>query len=77
MSNYATKNNLKNSAGVDTSDFVKKADLASLKSDVEKIDIDTLEKVPSGLNTLKSKVDNLDVNKLKTVPIDFLKKRCS
>ena len=77
MSNYATKNNLKNSAGVDTSDFVKKADLASLKLDVEKIDIDTLEKVPSGLNTLKSKIDNLDVNKLKTVPIDFLKKRCS
>ena len=41
----------------------------SLKSDVEKRDIDKLKNVPSGLNSWKSKVDNLDVDKLKTVSI--------
>ena len=62
MSNYATKSDLKNATVVDTSDFAKKADLASLKSEVNKLDFDELEKVSSGLNSLKSKVDNLDVN---------------
>ena len=32
LSNYATKSDLKNSASVDTSKFVKKVDLGSLKS---------------------------------------------
>ena len=36
LSNYATKVDLKNATGVDTSDFVKKTDLANLKSDVDK-----------------------------------------
>ena len=36
LSNYATKADLKNATGVDTLDFAKKADLASLKSDVDK-----------------------------------------
>ena len=44
--------------------FDKKADLGSLKSDIEKSDADELEKVPSGLNSLKCKVDTLDVYKL-------------
>ena len=44
--------------------FDKKADLGSLKSDVEKSDADELEKVASGLNSLKCKVDKLDVYKL-------------
>ena len=43
LSNYATKTNLKNAAGVDTSDFAKKTDLANLKSDVDKLDIDKLK----------------------------------
>ena len=29
--------------GVDTSDFAKKSDLANLKSDVDKVDIDKLK----------------------------------
>ena len=57
LSNYATKTDLKSATGVDTSDFAKKVDLASLKSEVDKLDIDKLEKVPTGLNSLKSKVD--------------------
>ena len=39
LSNYATKADLKNATGVDTSKFAKKADLASLKSEVDKLDI--------------------------------------
>ena len=36
---YETKANLKNSAGDHTSKFAKKVDLANLKSDVDKLDI--------------------------------------
>ena len=44
LSNYATKADLKNAAGVDTADFTKKTDLANLESDVNKLDIDKLKK---------------------------------
>ena len=64
MSDYSTKSDLKGATDADTSKLAKKAGLASLKSDVEKLDIDKLVKVPSGLSSLKSKVDNLDVDKL-------------
>ena len=40
LSNYATKADLKYATGVDSSDFAKKTDLANLKSDVDKLDID-------------------------------------
>ena len=44
MPNYAPKTDLKKTAGVDTSDFAKKiVDLANLKSDVGKLDIDKLK----------------------------------
>ena len=39
-SNYATKSDLKNASAVDTSSFAKKTDLAKLKSDVDKLNID-------------------------------------
>ena len=68
LSNYATKAVLKNGAGVNISKFAKKVELASLKSEVDK-----LEKVPTVLSTLKSKVDKLDVNKLVPVPLDLSK----
>ena len=73
FSNYATKADLKNATGVDTSDFAKKTDLANLKSDVDKLDIDKLKKVPSNLSNLKSNVDKLDVDKLVAVPVDLSK----
>ena len=41
LSNYATKADLKNAAGVDTSKFAKKGDLVSLKSEFDKLGIDT------------------------------------
>ena len=35
----------------------KKVDLAGLKTEVDKLDINKLEKIPAGLNSLKSRVD--------------------
>ena len=52
----------------------KKADLASLKSDANELDIDKFENVPSRLNSLKSKADKLDVDELKPFPVDVVKK---
>ena len=44
LTNYATKSDLKNDTGGDTSKFAKKVGLSSLKSNVDKSDIDTLKK---------------------------------
>ena len=63
ISNYATKADLKNVAGVDTSKFAKKVDLANLKPDADKLDIDKLKNLPTNFSKLKSKVDKLDVDK--------------
>ena len=68
LSNYATKADLKNATGVDTSKFAEKVDLASLIFDVDK-----LKNRPSGLRSLKSKVDKLDVDKLVPAPVDLSK----
>ena len=38
--------------------LLKKADLTRLKSDIDELDIDKLEKVPSGSSNLNGKVDN-------------------
>ena len=46
LSNYITKTDL---TEIDTSFFAKKVDLASLKSNVAKLDIDKLKKVPTNL----------------------------
>ena len=69
--NYATKSDLKNATGDDTSEFAKKAGLVSLKSNINKLDIDKLEKVPSALRNLKSKVDKLDVDKSVPAPVNL------
>ena len=71
LSNYATKADLKNATGVDTSDFAKKTDLANLKSDTDKLDIEKFKNVPINLSNLKNKVDKLDVDKLVSVPVDL------
>ena len=62
VSNYATKADFKNSTDVGTSKFAEKVDLASLKSDLHKYDIDKLKMWLTGLKSLKSKVDKLDVD---------------
>ena len=54
LSNYATKANLKNATGFDTSDFAKRTGLANVNSDVDKLDIDKLKNVIGNLSNLKS-----------------------
>ena len=73
LSNYPIKADLTNATGVDTSKYAKKVELASLKSNVDKLDIDKLKNVPTNLSNLKSKVDKLDVDKLVPVPVDLSK----
>ena len=70
LSNHATKNH---ATGVDTSNLAVKKDFVAFKAEVDKLDINKLVNIPSGLNNLKMKVDDLDVSKLKTVPIDLKK----
>ena len=59
--NYATKTDLKN---VDTSRFALKINLASLKTEVDKLDIDKLAQIPVDLSTLSDAVKNNVVKKL-------------
>ena len=53
--------------------MLKKIDLANLKSNVDKLDIDKLKNIPNNLSNLKSKVDRLDVYKLVPAPADLSK----
>ena len=50
-------------------------DLAGLKFNVNKLDIDKLENVPTHLSNLKSKTEKLDIDKLVLVPVDLSKLR--
>ena len=52
LSNYPTKADLRNATGVDTSKFAEKVDLASLKLEIDKSDIDKLETTPVDLSEL-------------------------
>ena len=71
LSNYATKADLKNETEVDTSQLASKSDLASLKAEVDKIDVDKL-KLSNVVNNevvkktvydkLVAKVSNIDTN---------------
>ena len=56
LSNYATKTDLKNITHIDTSSFALKTDLASLKTEVDKLDIDQLVPVPVDLSKLSDEV---------------------
>ena len=73
LSNYATKADLKNATGVDTSKFAKTFDLVSLKSIADKLDIDKLQNVPTNLSNLKSNVNKLDIDKLASFYVDLSK----
>ena len=59
LPNYATKAGLKNAIFVDMSKFAKKVDLAYLKSNVDKLNINKLKNVRTNLSNLKSKLDKL------------------
>ena len=62
LSNYATKSDIKNISHVDNSSFALKTNLASLKAEVDKLDIDKLAPVP------------VDLSKLSIVKNDAVKK---
>ena len=64
LSNYATKADLKNATGFDTSKLAAKSDLASLKTEVDKIDVDKPKTVPIDLSKLSNIVKNEVVKKL-------------
>ena len=79
LSNYATKSDTKNISHVDTSSFALKTNLATLKTEVDKLDIDKLVPIRADLSKLSdvvknnvkkdvydklvAKVDNIDTSK--------------
>ena len=58
LSDYATKADIKNISHVDTSSFALKSNLASLKTEVDKLDFDKLVPVPVDLSKLSDVVKN-------------------
>ena len=73
LSNYATKADNKNITHVDTSNFALKPNLANLKTELDRLDIDKLKSLPNNLSNLKTKVDELDIDKLVPLPTDLSK----
>ena len=64
LANYATKTDLKNITHVDVSSYASKADLAALKTEVDKIDADKLKTTPTELAKLSNVVKNDVVQKM-------------
>ena len=58
LSNYATIAAIKNISHVDISSFALKTNLANLKTQVDKLDIDKLVPVPTDLSKLSNVVKN-------------------
>ena len=65
LSNYAIKTDLKNISHIDVSSYALKSNLASLKTEVDKLDIDKLTSVPIDLAKLNNVVKNDVVKKAK------------
>ena len=58
LTNYATKTDLNNITHVDTTSFASKTNLAALKTEVDKIDIDKSKAAPTDLAKLTNAVEN-------------------
>ena len=67
LSNYATKTDIKNISHVDTTSFALKSNLASLKTEVDKLDIDKLVPVPVDLSKLSDVVKTMLLKKLSMI----------
>ena len=63
LTNYATKTDIKNIIHVDVSSFACKTNLAALKTEVDKIDVDKLKTTPIDLDRLSNLVKNDVVKK--------------
>ena len=63
LANDATKNDVKNITHVDVSSYATKTNLAALKTEVDKIDVDKLKTVPINLAKLSNVVKNDVVKK--------------
>ena len=63
LTNYATKKDINDITHVDTSNFALKTNLANLKTEVDKLDIDKLVPIPNGLSKLSNAVKNDVVKK--------------
>ena len=63
LSNYATKTDLKNLTHAGTSSFALKTNLGSVKTEIDKLDIDKLAPVPVDLSKLSDVVRNDVVKK--------------
>ena len=61
--NYATKEDIKNITHINTSNFALKTNLFSLKTEVDKLDIDKLVPIPNDLSKLSNVVKNKVVKK--------------
>ena len=58
LSNYAIKADIKNISHFDTSSLALKTNLANLKTEVDKLDIDKLVPVPTDLSKLSNVIKN-------------------
>ena len=58
LTNYATKTDLKNITPVDVSSFASKTNLATLKTEVDKIDTDKFKTPPTDLAKLTNAIEN-------------------
>ena len=64
LSNYAAKADIKDITHVDTSNFALTTNLANLKTEVDKLDIDKLVPIPADLSKLNNVVKNDVVKKV-------------
>ena len=74
LSNYATKDDVKNITHVYVSSYATKTNLAALKTEIDKIDIDKLKTVPDDLAKLSNVVKNEVVKKTDFSADDYVKK---
>ena len=64
LSNYATKTDLKNVTHVDTSSFALKTNLATLKTEVDTLDIDKSVPASTDLSKLSNVVKKMLLKKM-------------
>ena len=74
LANYATKDDVKNITHVDVSSYASKTNLAALKTEVDKIDVDKLKTVPDDLAKLTNVVNNETVKKTDFSADNYVKK---